>query len=218
MKTSLKSFAAFVVTIGIFSMGAANAAFAAGHGSHGSSGSSHSLVNRGSHQFDKHDSQKYDHDRDRYRDWGRYNSWYSPWSYRYPSYPSCYTPSYCYESVPQIYAPQPCQEFCPSPPICEQEPIGPSYPEFCDDYRSYYGSNYYRPWFDKRFDRYKDRDYRKDRDEFKGHKDFSKLSHGNRNGKSQFSGGSKGSSGLGQMGKLAGRTGGMSGGLHGGRR
>ena len=63
MKTSVKSFAAFVVTIGISGMGAANTALAAGHGSHGGSGhlsggrpgngASHSPGNSGSRQFDK---------------------------------------------------------------------------------------------------------------------------------------------------------------------
>jgi hypothetical protein len=230
MKTSFKSLAVFVVTIGISSMGAATTALAGGHGSHGGSGhggsgASHRQGNRGSSSFGKHDSHR--HDRDRYRGWGRYNSWYSPWSYGssycypsysscytpsycYPSYSSCYTPSYCCESVPEFCAPQTCSEFCP-----------PSYSEYSDSYSSFpgcYGEDCYRPWWNNGYDRYHDRDYRKDRDKFKEHKDFSKMSHNMHSGKGRMSGGHRGGSGIGSMGKMASNSGRMSGGSRGGRK
>jgi hypothetical protein len=224
MKTSLKSFAALVVTIGISGMGAANPALAGGPGAHGGSRHvsggrpSHSPVNRGSHPSDRRDSRKFDHDRDRYRDYGRYNFWRSPWSYRSSyCYPFCCTPGYCRESIPQYCAPEPCGECCPSsPPICEQETCFPSCPEYCDSYGfpGWFG----RKWWDKSCDRYKDRDYRKDRDEFKGRPDRSKLSHGNHNGKGHLSGPTRGSSAIGRMGTTASHAGGMSGGSHGGHR
>ena len=81
MKTSLKSFASFVVMFGISAAGASSTASAAGHGPSGGSGhasSSHvssgqhgsgSSHNPGSHSkqsFDKHDSHKYDHDWDKH--------------------------------------------------------------------------------------------------------------------------------------------------------
>jgi hypothetical protein len=214
-------------------MGAANSALAGGpsahgggshvSGSHSGSRSNHSPMNRGSRLPDKRDAHKYDHERGKYRDFDRYNFWRSPWSYRssycYPRYcyPSCYTPGCCCESVPPYCTPEPCPEYCPpSPPICEQEPCYPSCPEYCYGYG--FPGCFGRNWWDRCFDRYKDRDYRKDRGEFKGRPDSSKLSHGNHTGKGQFSGPSKGSLATGRMGTMAGHTGRMSGGSHGGHR
>ena len=227
MNISLKSFASFVVVVGISGLGAANSALAGGHGSHGSSGHSSNGPSRNmsssqgtksSHQFDKHDSYKYDHCWDK----GSYcHSYYGcyPWnscysSYCYPCYRPCYAPNCCCE-----YAP-PCQEYCS--PVCYEEPCYqtcpqpcfPSCPEYCGEYC--YGSRYY-PW-DRCYDRYKDRDYRRDRDEFKGRQDFSKMSHESHNSKSPVTVSPKGNSGIGQMGKLASHTSGMSGGSHGSRR
>ena len=245
MSTSLKSFASFVVMIGISA--AANTALAGGHGSTGkgsrapSGGPSRSMSNsqgpKSSHLSEKHDSYKYDHrwDKDSYC---QFNYGYYPWnrcypSYCFPFYPSCYqpcyTPGYCCEC-----APQPCQEFCPpSPPVCCQEPCEycpppcyPSCPEYCGNYcfPGYYGRN----WWEKCDDRYKDRDYRKHDDELKRSKDNSKISskdhdtHGERSKQlsstSHAGGGPKGNAGIGQMGKLASHTGGMSSGSHGSRR
>ena len=112
MKTLLKSFAAFIVVVGISSMGAANTALAGGHSSHGSSshassGSSHSHGSHSSHQFDKHDSHNYDHR------WDKGSYCHSNYGCR-PCYQPCYTPSDSCE-----YVPQPCvQEYCAPP--CEE--------------------------------------------------------------------------------------------------
>ena len=234
MKASLKSFAAFVVTIGISGLGTANMASASGHdsrsgsshasSSHSSSGPSRSMSNsqgsKSSYQLDKHDSYKHDH----YWDKGSYCHSYGcyPWNFCYSSYcypcyrpycQPCYAPSHCCE-----YAP-PCQEYCP--PVCYQEPCEycpqpcyPYCPEYCGEYC--YGSRYC-PW-DRCYDRYKDRDYRRDRDEFKGRQDSSKLSHDSHNSKSPVTGGPKGNSGMSSMGKLASHTSGISSGSHGSRR
>ena len=78
-----------------------------------------------------------------------------------------------------------------------------------------YGRDFYRPWYDRGYGRYKDRDHR---GEFKGRLDSSKLSHDFHVGKVPSPAVPKGNSGIGQMGKMASRSGGMSRGSHGGRK
>ncbi len=162
MKTTFKSFALFVVVLGISAVGLSGTALAA-HGSGGKMGSARSgqinhtpnpsKDNRSqeSHKFDSH----------RY-DWDRYCRDFYFSSYCYP----CYEPRYCVSEVRVVR--QPVVEECPAPcpvaeecpaPVC-QEPCysecPPCYPYYagCEEYG--YPGCYDRYWKDH--DKWKDRD------------------------------------------------------------
>jgi hypothetical protein len=228
MKASLKSFAAFVVTIGISGLRAADTASAADHGSHGgsspvssshptshpSSGPSRSQSSRSPHQFDKHDSYKYDHCWDQY---GYGHSCYGcyPWnscysSFCYPCCRPCYQP--CYPPACCEYEPPCCPPCCYQAPCCPPCPqfCYPSCPEYCGSYC--FPGCYGRDCWDGCYDYSKDRDYGKHREH---PLNTSGSSH---DSKSHFSGGPQGNSDTGSTGKMASHTGGMSGGSHGSRR
>jgi hypothetical protein len=200
MKTSLKSFAAFVVAVGISTLGPASPARAATHGS--SSGSSHGQSSQRMVQgegrrspdkfenrdkFDKHDSYRFDHTWD--RDYCRYGCY--PWnhcSYGYcnPCY-SCYQPSYCCE-----YCNPPCCQYCPpSPPVCCPQPCY----SYCQDYCDYCFPGYHgRSWWDK-YDHYKDYDFRKHDRDGSRHEEHPLTSQGRTNHSGQVASQGSGSRG-----------------------
>jgi hypothetical protein len=186
MTTSLKSFAALALVLGILNLGTASAALAKGEGPSGGGNSGHMPSSPGmskgpnspsAGKSDKHDSYRFEHDKDyhgNYR-YGCYPGSLGYSSYCCPQYTSyCYSPSYCCESAPQFCAAPVC---CPSP-LCYEPPCYSYCPEYfssycCPEHCDY---NHYRPSY-KDYDRNKDREYSKHEEDSKSRRDGHDAGH-----------------------------------------